>query len=260
MISPLLRALLLIYRLGIFLAVIIAFSGGPFFRNLGVKVPDFSNYLLPFGIGHMLILSVLGIAAPKADKLMAGSKIQTAGYLHTLIGFAAALILLSPEKEATLNNVLAPLGSAVGTSIIGWFVGGELVEREPVRHEDFIDYKMDAVAKELEGFATAIHEVHKEYVDALKEAVSQLEREIDTLRKAKTISSEIGGMLVPFSSSIESLLRNLREIESKSLEAKNGIAETAMAAKDVAKYLKESRVLIEELERLLDFVTRSKRT
>ena len=259
MTDSLLRALLWVYRIGILIAIIIAVSGGPYLEKLGINLPNYSNKLFYFGVGHMLLLSILGYWAARRDRVITGTKIQTAGYLHTLIGFAAALILLIPDQERTLNSVLSPLGSAVVTSIIGWFVGGEIIEKQPEKRGGFLDYEMESIAEELNGFAISISVVHKEYIAALKETVSQLERETETLKKAKTISSEIGGLLTPFSASVASLLKNLREIDSMLLEAKKGLSETTTAAKDVAKYLNESRVLIEQLEGLLEFVSRSRR-
>ncbi|NEO33167.1 MAG: hypothetical protein F6K36_22630 [Symploca sp. SIO3C6] len=92
--------------------------------------------LLIEGLCHLSILVYLGyqITTPSV-KLYAGERIQTAGYLHTLIGFSVAMSLLGTrqinvDNLQDLHNLLFPMGSALLTSIMGWLFGGEIAEQE----------------------------------------------------------------------------------------------------------------------------------
>lgn len=255
----LLGILRIAYWLGIICAGIIAATGNSEFRNSVLPISDLSGSLLVFGVIHMVFLVLLGFFVAKRDKPLAGGKIQTAGYLHTLIGFAAALLLIN-SPTFSLPSLISPLGSAVFTSIIGWFVGGEIAERGSSGRENFIDTKMDAVAKEFEDFAVGIRRIHEKYLTTIRETISELERETDALRKARITTTDLSEILDPVARLSETLLRNLRELAAKSQEAKEGLADTASAARDTAKYLRDSRVLIEQLENLLDSVSKSGRS
>ncbi len=112
------------------------YMGGIFLAGglgiLIVKLEVSSLFLLIEGIGHLLLLVYLGykIKIP-SDRMYAGDRIQTAGYLHTLVGFSVAISLLGTGKIEVaqienLQQLLAPMGSALVTSIIGWLLGGEI--------------------------------------------------------------------------------------------------------------------------------------
>lgn len=248
-----------VYWFGIVFAGLMAATGNPAFRSSVLHIGDLSGYLLRFGVIHMLMLVSLGFLVARPNKPVAGGKIQTAGYLHTLIGFAAALLLID-SPTFSLPSLISPLGSAVFTSIIGWFAGGEIAERGSSRRESFIDTKMDAVAKEFEDFAVGVRRIHEKYITTLRETIGELERETDALRKAKITTTDLSEILDPVARLSETLLKNLRELAAKSQEAKEGLADTASAARDTAKYLKESKVLIDQLENLLDSISKSGRS
>ena len=91
------------------------------------------------GIGHLFLLVYLGykIKMP-SERMYAGERIQTAGYLHTLMGFSVALILLGTGSidVAQLDNLqklLLPMGSALLTSIIGWLFGSEIAGEKAIQ-------------------------------------------------------------------------------------------------------------------------------
>ncbi len=256
MVDRWLLALRYVYALGLCGAVIIAFTGGGVFVSLRELTGDRTGALKFYGIVHMLVLLAFGLKVAKPSKPVAGAKIQTAGYLHTLIGFVAALLVFNSDDSKSLSTLMVLLGVALFTSIIGWAFGSEIADAgggPPSRH-GFMDEKMDAVAEEFEGFAEGVRTVHAEYLTALKATVAELRREVDTLKEAKAATDDLASKLLPISGLSEALLNNLRDLVSKSREARDGLGETAAAARETAKYLSESRVLIVQLERLLDFV------
>lgn len=255
MVDRWLLALRYVYALGLCGAVILAFTGGGVFAPLRDLTGDLTSALKFYGIAHMLLLLALGLKVSRPSKPLAGAKIQTAGYLHTLIGFVAALLVFNSDDAKSLSTLMVLLGVALFTSIIGWAFGSEIADAggAPSRH-GFMDERMDAVAKEFDGFAEGVRAVHAEYLAALRAAVAELRREVDTLKEAKTATDDLAGKLLPIAGLSEALLGNLRDLASKSREARDGLGETAAAARDTAKYLSESRVLIVQLERLLDLV------
>ena len=88
-----------------------------------------SNYLLIEGLFHVLILTMFGYTMKEPFKqVIAGSKIETAGYLHTVIGFFVAIALVG-KGDINMDNLLSPISSALLTSIIGWLFGGEISGR-----------------------------------------------------------------------------------------------------------------------------------
>ena len=107
-----------IYLFGIPVALIIGISGGNQLlqQRYGIPLPDYSGHLLEVSLSHMAILVFLALKHHKVHNTAMGEKIQTAGYLHTLIGFTASLFRIDPDNF-TLISILIPLGSALMTSI-----------------------------------------------------------------------------------------------------------------------------------------------
>ena len=102
-----LKLLSVIYISGIVIAFCISISGMPNFFFLRTWFPYLHNYLWLFSVSHMAILVVLGYTYFAPISTIAGSKIQTAGYIHTLIGITAALLSLNPQSF-TLSAFLSP--------------------------------------------------------------------------------------------------------------------------------------------------------
>ena len=91
--------------------------------------------LLAVSVGHMLGLTVLAWAQvasrqrTPADLGDVGGRLTTTGYLHTLLGVFASLSQLGRVDLLTaagLSALVTPMGTALITSIIGWWMGGEI--------------------------------------------------------------------------------------------------------------------------------------
>lgn len=233
-----------------------------------------SDLILVFAVAHVLALALMGVFAAGGDRARAGIRVQTAGYLHTLIGFAAALYRLDAGNPA-MANVLTPLGSALSTSILGWWLGGELSGE---RNTDLrIGSEAERFASELEGFSKAVRRLQEEYVktmtdavksfkemksqqvEALREAtggVGRLEKAIDEVQKrlstldrslAAAARNAEGSLGEPFVRAMAEVLEHTRNLSTE-------LKEVAGGARDSAEYLKESRILIEELEKLAEVI------
>ncbi len=117
-------------------------------------------------IAHMAILIFLGVRGKYNFKVYAGERIQTAGYLHTLIGFAVAIGLLGVgeiqiENLQDLNKMLLAIGSALVSSILGWSFGGEIAHKEYT--------SLDRAEQVIEKIADAFQKIEDRQVSTLKE-------------------------------------------------------------------------------------------
>ena len=130
-----------------------------------------SEFLLVVGLTHLLLLVVWGLLLlPRSLKQGAGERVQTAGYLHTLIGFAAALLSLE-RGDVELTAVLYPLGSALSTSIIGWLLGGEISSLGVQAERRALDSEYQQVARELAAFSEALRQVHGAYLSTVERTI-----------------------------------------------------------------------------------------
>jgi len=86
------------------------------------------SIVLLYGIGHMIILSIIGMLAiqNRANNLDIGSRISTMGYLHTLIGTSVALILVSNNTSSTSENILNQVGNPSSTHSCGLTLRGKI--------------------------------------------------------------------------------------------------------------------------------------
>jgi len=165
-----------IYVLGIILGIVIAIS------QLVA-----TEYLLIVGLTHLLILVVWGFFwIPRSLKEQVGNRIQTAGYLHTLIGFASALILLgtSDFDSGQFNDILYPLGSALSTSIVGWLLGGEISSLGENYQQQMVRSEFQQLTEEIKAFTGTIKEIHNAYVNTMTDLhnnYSQLQNEQEQL-------------------------------------------------------------------------------
>ncbi|MEO0946620.1 MAG: hypothetical protein AAFY11_00445 [Cyanobacteria bacterium J06641_5] len=135
-----------------------------------------SEFLLVVGLTHLLLLVIWGLLLlPRSLKQAAGERVQTAGYLHTLIGFAAALLSLE-RGDVELTAVLYPLGSALSTSIIGWLLGGEIASLGVSAERRLLDPEYQQVARELAEFSESLRQVHGVYLSTLDRATDAYQR------------------------------------------------------------------------------------
>ena len=249
--KTLLKIFLAFYWLGIPLAVVVALSDKVAqFSYVEINLPDVSAYLLAFSLGHMVILVALGFMLLSPFHTLAGDKIQTAGYLHTLIGFTAALVRLDPDSF-NLISILVPLASALMTSIIGWFLGGEIESRFASATPDPIRLGAEKLTAEFENFASAVRHVHEEYVQIIQQASEDYEGLKAKQSQIVAESTQIADQLNQTFKTISQSAARVETDISKLAQELSGVAESA---RNVAKYLHESRTLITELERLLALI------
>lgn len=161
---------------------------------------------------HMLVLIAIGGSLLKSleDRTVASVKIQTAGYLHTLIGFTAALLNISQinAEQFSFIPLLAPLGSALITSILGWFVGGELGAQPTVSSATAIQTDISMVQENLRLFATEITAIHHSYIQSVRQTADEMtslhqryqqlhDQQHDALQDAQEVATKLHKQLEP---------------------------------------------------------------
>ncbi|NBD16282.1 MAG: hypothetical protein GVY04_09075 [Cyanobacteria bacterium] len=216
-----------IYVLGIILGMVIAIS-----QVFSTEI------LLIEGLSHLLILVLWGFFfIPQSLKEEAGNRIQTAGYLHTLIGFASALILLgsSAFNQGELNAILYPLGSALSTSIVGWLLGGEISSLGENYEKKLVKSEFQQLIDEIKEFTGAIQEVHSSYLST----ITQVYRSYRQLQEEE-----------------ENLLRQHQELQHKIMEESqnfhdNLLTTNTQASEDLNQLFTQSTERLQELETLM---------
>lgn len=268
--------------LGIVIGLLIALTAGQ--RTiLGYEyTDDISHYILPYGIVHMLVLILLGIRLPPTKRNVAGDRIQTAGYLYTLIGFSAALLHVA-GRNFELVELMSPLGSALVTSILGWFVGGELSSGKNEEGIPALKSEMSKLAVEIGGFMSNVQRAHTMYIKTIDSAADEytklqaaqekvISSSLGSLKEAENMLRKVNETSLALSSSLEKatnslsksfgedLLKATGQILHNAKEHASALSLAASEAKNASRYLAESRVLIEELERLLNYISSLKET
>ena len=158
--------------------------------------------VLFYGIGHMTLLTFLGLQAIKQGKsnIDIGHRISTMGYLHTLIGTTVALILASnhnSEGQNILNQmdlIIVPIGSALITSIIGWAIGTEL-ERSihGTREDTIVDHALNNLSDDINYLGKELRNSTSNWMSSIDKTIEKLEESTDNLEskfeKTLTVSS-----------------------------------------------------------------------
>lgn len=174
---------------------------------------------LVIGIQHMLILVVLAFFAiikEREDNIEMGNRVATMGYLHTLIGTSVALIMTSKfggmEMIEHIDSIIAPIGSALITSIIGWAFGKEM-ERERYRYKlsssEESEKSLEFLAQKVVRSANLIEASSQKWVETIDRSSEQLAlstKSLDeTISSANRLSTE----------SIETLSQSFKELYLK---------------------------------------------
>ncbi|MCP4107416.1 MAG: methyl-accepting chemotaxis protein [Desulfobacteraceae bacterium] len=232
----------LLYIAGIIIATVFAFRHVitkviplEYFLSAIHKIP---GELLGISLLHMTCIILVGLFTEKKDKTIVGENIQTAGYLHTLIGFSAAIIALREDgqKGFEIGRMLIPLASALSTSIIGWFIGSE-IERWGTSED--IQTRLVEVEEELKIFTRKFriaygvyidtindsgqkfHDIHANYAESVDNSMKKIlefsqmyenlrEDQVGTLEKMKIIADDVTGSFSQVSNSVKMLNKTMQ--------------------------------------------------
>jgi len=296
----------IVYFVGIFLSVVLTFIAS------GKQNTEIIVCLL--GISHVFVLAMIGFRMEKSKyKAAAGLRVQTSGYLHTLIGFSGALFQLDPKN--LLATIVVPLSYALFTSIVGWFFGGELVNEFNEQQGGGIANEAERLIREFKSFSDSLSAIHKQYIQKIKDASdsfeSQLqkvgaayERMVDTqevqfdrlskkqldllaqlegyqkefidsqnkcygemdnaIQKSINSSDKLNASVDALTSALStkelfSITSNFVYLSEQTKVASDNMGQVATTSQNVAKYLKDSKILIDQLENLLSSINSYRR-
>lgn len=198
--------------------------------------------LLGLSLGHLVFLSVIAwlkVWGKKADNVDIGSRLATTGYLHTLIGTCAALVAAADFSGDVneIQQIIKPIGAALGTSIIGWWMGkeiqrsvwGSVSERSEFGEE--VDNAFGELARSVRNLShklsnsgdewkKSVDSLSKKLDDAGDDMVKKWQASVDNLQKAlngasddlkKTIEAASAGLKTA-TSSVSSLSTSVKSI------------------------------------------------
>ncbi|MBG0743497.1 MAG: hypothetical protein IV298_08435 [Cylindrospermopsis raciborskii KL1] len=298
----------IVYFLGIF------FSGVLTFVSSDKNNTEISKLVWLVGVSHVFVLAMIGFKMQQSkDKAAAGLRVQTSGYLHTLIGFSGALFQLDPKN--LLATIVVPLSYALFTSIVGWFFGGELVNEFNEQQGGGIANEAERLIREFKSFSDSLSAIHKQYIQKIKDASdsfeSQLqkvgaayERMVDTqevqfdrlskkqldllaqlegyqkefidsqnkcygemdnaIQKSINSSDKLNASVDALTSALStkelfSITSNFVYLSEQTKVASDNMLQVATTSQNVAKYLKDSKILIDQLENLLSSINSYRR-
>ncbi len=174
-------------------AIAIAMMIGLYF-GVGFIEKYVGGLFLLIGVQHMVVLVILGFFAirQREDNIEIGNRVSTMGYLHTLIGTSVALIMTAKYGSDVIEHVesiIAPIGSSLITSIIGWAFGKEM-ERDKYRFkmsaQEETNNALENLSKKIIHSASIIEESSKTFATSAKQWESTIDvssKEINTTRE-----------------------------------------------------------------------------
>jgi len=195
------------------------------------------------GVQHMVILVILGFFAirEKEDNIEIGNRVATMGYLHTLIGTSVALIMTAHYGSDVIEHVesiIAPIGSSLITSIIGWAFGKEM-ERDKYRFKltaeeetsnalEYLAKKVIYSAQTIEKSSNMIAESSKLWQDTVDNSTKEINQTAKVLEDELKRSSEYSQKVMV--ESLSMLTKQFDEIEKSSQLMKNHFERTSTDA------------------------------
>ncbi|NEW60283.1 hypothetical protein GSY74_03215, partial [Sulfurovum sp. bin170] len=225
---------------------------------------------LAVGIQHMVMLVILGFFAifnERDDNIEVGNRVATMGYLHTLIGTSVALIMTSKfggaEMIEHIDTIIAPIGSALITSIIGWAFGKEM-ERERYRYKldstEESDNALEFLAQKVRKAGLQIEQSSNRWVESIEYSSTQLVVSSEKLEKTinsanQTSQQSIDELSRSFTKLYEQMSYNL-EAMSKTVE--RDLQSSSEETQRVLSSSKEQfKTQFEQIERQISSVERN---
>jgi len=235
------------------------------------------NLLLKVSIGHMISLSIIAwiiVLFKKGDNIEIGSRLGTTGYLHTLIGTCAALIAASSfdgNNANEIQQIIKPIGAALGTSIIGWWMGKEIQvwSTKKETKETSSDEEVDQAFRKLASSVRKLSDKLDTSGDKWETSVNQLGDKINkTEQKIGDINRNLT-TIVSTSATLSKSLSNAGSNMKSAVKASSNIASEMQTLADEAKStatqlnktnesLKNVNKIIAEADKLLALLRRER--
>lgn len=130
--------------------------------------------ILVAGITHLLVLTYFAWRVGDRPYVLtqAGNRVQSAGYLHTLIGFSSAVITLG-QGSLDISALSVPLSSALVTSLIGWWAGGEISARGEAENPS-LEKATQQIVQTLESYSNRLLSVQEKHLNKFEQDSNRL--------------------------------------------------------------------------------------
>jgi len=237
-------------------------------------------FLVCLRFGVVGTLAFWGFRLAYSERVEAGHRVQTAGYLEALIGIGAALLLIYRGEKSGIEGVAGPIATSLGTSIVGWLLGGELVGHSHNSGGSF-GIGHGAPIGEDSGFSRELLQAQSRYLRIVDEVTASLakagEAHVD-LVKATNDSSREGVKLASglaerirdvqagleeglaalekgtnrgMVASAEELRKNLQQA---SIELKEAMGAVTNSAKEFRDFTREAKLLVQSLDEMMRYI------
>lgn len=170
--SEKLKSFVKIYVWGVVLAGIAAAI------SVITDIPILALLAFVIGVSHLCCLIYLGSRINDVQEYyrsyvltQAGNRIQSAGYLHTLVGFLSSIAAVG-RTEFEISDLAIPLSGALLTSLLGWLAGGEISAQGESESPD-IEREARKVVVALESYSQKLENIQKGYSQRLEKEYTQ---------------------------------------------------------------------------------------
>lgn len=231
--------------------------------------------------GVVLLLTFWGFRLRPADRPEAGYRVQTAGYLEALIGIGAALVPLAMDSgaEFRLQKIALPIATSLGTSILGWLLGGELVGTASRRNA--AGGTGSGPAGEMGEFTLRLAEAHDRYLTMVEKITASLTQAgqahlelvraanesgkegarlaTDTAARIRAVQQALGESLQTLEKGTSGgLVASAEDLRKSLAEAATGLKEglqtSRESTREFTEFLRQAKLLVQGLEEMMKYL------
>lgn len=239
-----------------------------------------SDFLVFLRFGVVGILAFWGFRLASWERVEAGHRVQTAGYLEALVGIGAALMLIFKGEKSGLEEIAGPIATSLGTSIVGWLLGGELVGHAPASGNSAGISQGSPIGEE-HGFSRELLQAQSRYLRIVDEITSSLAKagqaHVDLVNAANESSREGAKLASNLAERIRNVQSGLEEglealekgtnrgmvasaeelrktLQQASSELKEAMGTVSASAKQFSEFTREAKVLIQSLDEMMRYI------
>lgn len=242
-----------IYMSGILFGMVIVYGT---FQKWSWAIEYSGLKLLTFSTSYILLLCFVAwtmIRKPRGRII--GARVQLAGYLYTLIGFIISVLSMD-NSNFTIENLIFPLGTALVTSLLGWFFGGLLSDADEEQYIKTLGTESDRLAAEFADFASSAEIMHKKYLDTIKGAGEEFQMVLETAKVFNELLQPLSEILYELSES--RLADSMKELSEDFEKLRKNVQKASEAAEGTATYLDQSKGLITGVEEFLQTINHNR--
>ena len=239
-----------------------------------------SWFLVFLRFGVVGTLAFWGFRLASWERAEAGHRVQTAGYLEALIGIAAALRLIYLHEASGLEGVAGPIATSLGTSIVGWLLGGELVGHSNASGGTSGINLGSAIGAD-QGFSQELRDAQSRYLRIVDEVTASLakagEAHVDLVKATNDSSREGVKLATGLAERIRDVQAGLEEglaalekgtnrgmvasaeelrknLQQASIELKEAMGAVTNSAKEFREFTREAKLLVQSLDEMMRYI------